>query len=149
MGVPVIRARKNLKIHPIKQLKKDFFFNTDFIPEGWSDELFLKVYSFRPMIEQGNSYNNTFYNAFRMNTGGREAAIRNRSLIYILELLKALTAYKLGRPDLIMVPTAFEDSRNFKFKWTLSAMARDSGYIYFNSKEEIRRQIKSYHGLPL
>ncbi len=116
MGVPVIRARKNLKIHPIKQLKKDFFFNTDFIPEGWSDELFLKVYSFRPMIEQGNSYNNTFYNAFRMNTRGREAAIRNRSLIYILELLKALTSYKLGRPDLIMVPTAFENSRNLKFK---------------------------------
>ena len=143
--IPIIRARKHLKTHPIKQLKKGFYFNTDFIPEGWSDELFLKIYSFRPMIEQGNSYNNTYYNAFRMNTRGMDAAIRNRSLIYILELLKALTAYKLGRPDLIMKPTAFENSRYLNFKWMLSAMARDSGYIYFNSKEEIRRQIKNRH----
>lgn len=143
--VPVIRARKDLKTHPTRELKKDFYFNTDFIPDGWSDELFLKVYSFRPMIEQGNSYNNTYYNASRMNTRGMEAAIRNRALIYSLELLKALTAYKLGRPDLVMKPTAFENSRNFKFRWTLSVLARDSGYIYFNSKEEIRRQIKNRH----
>ena len=146
--VPIIRARKNLKTHPIRRLKKDFYFNTDFIPTGWSDELFLKIYSFRPMIEQGSSYNNTYYNASRMNTRGMEAAIRNRSLIYILELLKALTAYKLGRPDLIMKPTAFENSRNFIFRWTLSSMARDSGYLYFNSEEEIRRQIKQYHSFP-
>lgn len=147
--LPIIRARKNLKTHSIRELKKDFYFNTDFIPEEWSDELLLKIYSFRPMIEQGNSYNNTYYNASRMNTRGMEAAIRNRSLIYILELLKALTAYKLGRPDLIMKPTAFENSRNFIFRWTLSSMARDSGYPYFNSEEEIRRQIKDYHGFPL
>ncbi len=114
--IPVIRARKNLKTHPTKQLKKDFYFNTDFIPEGWSDELFLKIYSFRPMIEQGNSYNNTYYSAFRMNTRGIDAAIRNRSLIYILELLKALTAYKVGRPALIMKPTTFGNSRSFNAK---------------------------------
>ena len=146
--VPVIRARKNLKTHPIRELKKDFYFNTDFIPEGWSDELFLKVYSFRPMIEQGNSYTNTYYNAYRMNTRGMEAAIRNRSLIYILELLKALTAHKLGRPDLIMKPTAFQNSRYSNFRLMLPYMARDSGYLYFNSKEELRRRIKARHGLP-
>ncbi|TFG11464.1 MAG: IS4/IS5 family transposase [Promethearchaeota archaeon] len=145
--VPIIRVRKHLKTHPIRELKKDFYFNTDFIPVGWSDELFLKIYSFRPMIEQGNSYNNTYYNAYRMNTRGIEAAIRNRSLIYILELLKALTAYKLGRPDLIMKPTAFENSRYFNFRMWLPVMARDSGYIFFNSSEEIRRRIKNYHGL--
>jgi hypothetical protein len=143
--VPVIRARKNLKTHPIKQLKKDFYFNTDFIPEEWSDELFLKIYSFRPMIEQGNSYNNTYYNAYRMNTRGMEAAIKLRSLIYILELLKALTAYKLGRPDLKMKPTAFENSRYFNFKMMLPDLARDSGFIFFNSKEELRRRIKNLY----
>ncbi|MBN1800828.1 MAG: transposase [Candidatus Lokiarchaeota archaeon] len=92
--VPIIRARKNLKTHPIRELKKDFYFNSDFIPKEWSDELFLKIYGFRPMIEQGNSYNNMYYNAYRMNTRGMDAAIRHRSLIYILVLLKALTAYK-------------------------------------------------------
>ena len=143
--VPVIRARKHLKTHPIRQLKKSFYFNTDFIPEGWSDELFLKIYSFRPMIEQGNSYNNTYYNASRMNTRGMGSAIKHRSLIYILELLKALTAYKLGRPDLIMKPTAFENSRYFNFKLMLPLMARDSGFIFFNSKEDLDRQIKNWY----
>ncbi len=145
--VPIIRARKNLKTHPIRELKKDFYFNTDFIPKEWSDELFLKIYSFRPMIEQGNSYNNTYYNALRMNTRGMEAAIKLRSLIYILELLKALTAYKLGRPDLIMKPTAFENSRHANFQLMLPTMARDSGFIFFNSKEELNRLIKNRYGL--
>ena len=145
--VPIIRARKNLKTHPVRELKKDFYFNTDFIPNEWSDELFLKIYSFRPMIEQGNSYNNTYYNALRMNTRGMEAAIKLRSLIYILELLKALTAYKLGRPDLIMKPTAFENSRHTNFQLMLPVMARDSGFIFFNSKEELNRLIKNRYGL--
>ena len=126
--VPIIRARKHLKTHPIRELKKGFFFNIDFIPEGWSDEYFLKIYSFRPMIEQGNSYNNTFYNVYRMNTRGLEAAIKLRSLIYILELLKALTAYKLGRPDLIMKPTAFESSWYVNFRLALPRLAEQSGF---------------------
>jgi len=147
--IPVIRARKNLKTHPIRELKKGFYFNTNFIPKEWSDELFLKIYSFRPMIEQGNSYNNTYYNTYRMNTWGLEAASKTRSLIYILELLKALTAYKLGRIDLIMKPTAFESSRHLNFRLMLPYMARDSGYLYFNSKEVLRRRIKAHHGLPI
>ena len=146
--IPIIRARKNLKTHPIRELKKDFFFNTDFIPKEWSDDYFLKIYSFRPMIEQGNSYNNTFYNAFRMNTRGMDAAIKLRSIIYILELLKALTAYKLGRPDLIMKPTAFEASPYANFRLMLPYKARDSGYLYFNSDEVLRRRIKTLYGFP-
>jgi len=145
--LPIIRARKHLKTHSIRELKKDFYFNTDFIPKEWSDELFLKIYSFRPMIEQGNSYNNTYYNAYRMNTRGMEAAVKLRSLIYILELLKALTAYKLGRPDLIMKPTAFENSRHLNYRMMLPYMARDSGFIFFNSKEELDRRIKNRYGL--
>ena len=146
--VPIIRARKHLKTHPVRELKRGFFFNTDYIPEGWSDEYFLKIYSFRPMIEQGNSFNTTFYNAFRMNTRGMEAAIKNRSTIYILVLLKALTAYKLGRPDLIMKPSAFESSRHANFKQMLPYEAQKSGYLYFNSKDALRRRIKDLYGLP-
>ncbi len=146
--LPIIRARKHLKTHPIKELKKGFFFNTDYIPKGWSDEYFLKIYSFRPMIEQGNSYNNTFYNAFRMNTRGMDAAIKLRSILYILELLKALTAYKLGRPGLVMKPSAFESSRHSNFKLMLPYEAQKSGYLYFNSDEVLRRRIKNRYGLP-
>ena len=144
----IIRARKHLKTHPIKELKKGFFFNTDYIPKRWSDEYFLKIYSFRPMIEQGNSYNNTFYNAFRMNTRGMDAAIKLRSILYILELLKALTAYKLGRPGLVMKPSAFESSRHSNFKLMLPYEAQKSGYLYFNSDEVLRRRIKNRYGLP-
>ncbi len=146
--VPIIRARKNLKTHPIKELKKGFFFNTDFIPKEWSDDYFLKIYSFRPMIEQGNSYNNTYYNAFRMNTRGMDASVKLRCTIYILELLKALTAYKLGRPDLIMKPSAFESSRYFKIRQMIPYEARKSGYLYFNSEDVLRRRIKNLYRLP-
>ena len=145
--IPIIRARKNLKTHPVRELKKGFFFNIDYIPKGWSDDYFLKIYNFRPMIEQGNSSNNTFYNAFRMNTRGMDAAIKLRSILYILTLLKALTAYKLGRPNLIMKPSSFESSRYSNFKLMLPYEAQNSGYIYFNSEEILRRRIKNRYGL--
>jgi len=124
----IIRARKNVKTHPIKELKKVYYFNTDYIPEGWSDEYFLKIYNFRPMIEQGNSYNNTYFNMSRMNTRGMDAAIRLRSSVYTLIHLKALTAFKLGRPDLIMKSTAFESSRYLNFRLVLPHLAEESGF---------------------
>lgn len=45
-----------MKTHQVRELKKGYFFNTDFIPKEWSNDYFLKIYSFRPMIEQGNSF---------------------------------------------------------------------------------------------
>jgi len=146
--VSIIRARKNLKTHPVRKIKKGFFFNTNYIPKGWLDDYFLKIYSFRPMIEQGNSYNNKFYNVSRMNTRGMDVAIKLRSLIYILELLKALTTYKLGCPDLLMKPSAFESSRYSNFRQIFSHEARKSGYLYLNSEDVLRQRIKSlYSGL--
>lgn len=132
--IPIIRSRKNMKTHPVRELKKGYYFNTDYIPEGWSDEYFLKIYGFRPMIEQANSYNNTYYNAFRMNTRGIEAAIKLRSSIYILVLLKALTAYKLGRPDLVMKPIAFEPSRYLNLRFMLPFLAIKSGFFIFENE---------------
>lgn len=126
--VPAIRARKNIKNQPIKELKKGYYFNTDFIPKEWSEEFFLKIYGFRPMIEQGNSQNNYYYHASRMNTRGIEAAIKLRAIIYILILLKALTAYKLGRPDLIMTPNAFKNSKYFNFRILLPKLAKEAGF---------------------
>ena len=131
--VPVIRARKNIKNQPVKELKKGFYFNTTFIPKNWSIELFLKIYGFRPMIEQGNSANNTYYNASRMNTRGIEAAIKQRVIIYILELLKALTAYKVGCSDLMMMPTAFEASKYFGAQFAKPLLAEKSGFLIFKN----------------
>ncbi len=84
------------------------------------------------MIEQGNSANTTYYNAFRMNTRGMEAAIKLRSFLYMLDLLKALTAYKLGRPDLVMKYSAFESSRYFNFGSMLPFLAKNAGFQIFN-----------------
>lgn len=121
--IPIIRARKNIKNQPVKELKKRYYFNIDFIPKEWSDEFFLKISSFRPMIEQGNSYNNRYYNASRMNSRGFEAAIKLRATIYILVLLKALTAYKLSRLDLVIKPIAFKKSKYFHFRLLLPFIA--------------------------
>ncbi len=129
--LPIIWARKNIKNQPVKELKKGYYFNTDFIPEDWSEEYFLFIYSFRPMIEQGNSYNHTYYNAARMNTRGLEAAIKHCASVYILELLKALTAYMFGRPDLIMKPTAFQTSKYLNYQLVLPHLAEESGFEIF------------------
>lgn len=137
--VPIIRARKNIKNQPVKELKKDFYFNTAFIPKEWSIEFFLKIYSFRPMIEEGNSFNNTYYNGSRMNTRGIEAAIKQRATIYILVLLKALTAYKVGRPDLIMTPSSFEASKYFGAYFSKARLAEESGYLIFTPVLELLR----------
>jgi len=83
------------------------------------------------MIEQGNSYNHTYYNAGRMNTRGIAAATEHQASIYILELLKALTAYKLGRPDLVMKPSAFESSKYLNFQLILPKLAEQSGFEIF------------------
>ena len=80
-----------------------------------------------------------------MDTKGINAAIRLRSLIYFLELLKALTAYKLGPLDLIMKPSAFESSRYLYFQLMLIMLARDSGLVFFNSEEGLHRGIKVLH----
>ena len=130
--LPIIRARKNIEHQPVKELKKGYFFNTDFIPPEWSEEYFLFIYSFRPMIEQGNSHNHTYYNAARMNTRGQEAAIKHVASIYILELLKALAAYKMGRPDLIMKPGAFQPSRRLNYRLVLPHLAEQSAFQIFS-----------------
>lgn len=132
--VPVIRSKKNIKNQPVKELKEKFYFNTTFIPKEWSVDFFLKIYSIRPMIEQGNSFNTTYYNGSRMNTRGIDAAIKQRAIIYILVLLKAITAYKTGRPDLIMTPSAFEASKYFGAQFAKVRLAEESGYLIFKNE---------------
>ena len=134
----MIRARKNIKHQtsnikrqPVKELTKVYYFNTDYIPPNWSEEFFLSIYKFRPMIEQGNSSNQTYYNSGRLNTRGLDSATKNRAFLYILELLKALTAYKCGRPDLVMKPTAFEQTKSLFWHDVAPRMAEQNQYAVF------------------
>ena len=65
---------------------------------------------------------------FRMNTRGMDVVIRLRSSVYTLVHLKALTAFKLGRHDLIVKSIAFESSRYLNSHLVLSHIAEESGF---------------------
>jgi len=129
---PVIRAKKNLKTQPTREMKKGYYFNTNYLPPGWTDEDLLKLYEARPAIESGNSSIPTFYNAKRLNTRGTDMATVHRALHYILDLLRALTAYKIGRPDLTLKLTAFSMTRESRYYREWQMKAEESGYIPLN-----------------
>jgi hypothetical protein len=138
---PIIRAKKNLVTHPTVEVRKGYWFNTDFFPPGWSSRDIRYVYDRRPAIEAGQSANNTFYNARRMNTRGLDNAMRGRSMIYILDLLRALTAVKIGRPDLISTLTAFSTAREEFWPSWWADKARESGYdLLLPSDLEVRQK---------
>jgi hypothetical protein len=137
---PIIRAKKNLVTHPIMEIRKGYWFNSDYFPPGWGPDDVRYIYKRRPAIEAGQSANNTFYNAKRMNTRGIENATRGRVMIYILDLVRALTAVKIGRPDLISTLTAFSTSREIFSPASLAGTARASGYDVLVSSDLKARQ---------
>ncbi|MGV9197816.1 MAG: hypothetical protein ACOC4M_03105 [Promethearchaeia archaeon] len=68
-----------------------------------------------------------------MNTRGMKAAIKHQASIYILEFLKALTAYKLGRSDLVMKPSAFQSSKYLNFQLIMPKLAENAGFQIFKN----------------
>lgn len=138
---PLIRAKKNLVNHPTVEVRKGYWFNTDFFPPGWSAGDVRDAYKVRPAIEAAQASNNTFYNAGRMNTRGVDNATRGRALNYCLDLVRALTATKLGRPDLISSLRAFTMSRDEFLPETSGDIARQSGYdLLLPTPAEVRRK---------
>ncbi len=125
---PLIRAKKGLKTHPTKELKKGYYFNTDYFPPGWSESDILKIYKIRPAIEAGQASNNTFYNSKRLNTRGKDMAIISRGLNYILDLLRAVTAAKLGRSDLLTKVGAFSSTREHMANTAWIKIAKQSNF---------------------
>lgn len=139
--IPFIRAKKNLVTQPVIEIRKGYWFNSNFFPQNWTPDDVRAVHTKRPVIEAGQSANDTFYNSARMNDRGIDNAIRNRAMIYILELLRAITATKLGRADLISKLTAFSASREAFMDETWPDVARDSGYdVLIPSFLEARRK---------
>lgn len=138
---PLIRAKKNLKTHPIAEVRKGYWFNTDFFPLGWSTEDVRDAYKVRPAIEAAQASNNTFYNTGRMNTRGIDNARRGRAINYCLDLIRALTATKLGRPSLISTLRAFTTSRDEFLPESAGDHARKSGYdLLLPTPAELRRE---------
>jgi len=76
-----------------------------------------------------------------MNTLGIENIERNRDIIGILDLLRAITAVKLGRPDLISKLTAFFTSRDVFSDDSWVERAQTSGFqILIPSALDVRRK---------
>jgi hypothetical protein len=132
---PLIRAKKNIKSHPTKELRKGYWFRTDFIPIGWTEQDLVQTYKIRPVIEAGQAANNFFYKTRRMNTRGLENAIRSRGLNYIFDLLRTLTAVKLNRTDLISKLNSFSTNRVFMGEtgWMKAAKQANFDIFYYPS----------------
>ncbi len=136
---PLLRAPKHLKTHPTLELKKGFWFNSDYFPSGWKNEDVLKMYDQRPSVEAGQSSNPTFYNQKRLNTRGIEMAHTHRTFSYILDLLRPLTAYKINRPDLLTKLSAFSISRGYKSAFIWRKIAYDSNFDQMDKYSTIDR----------
>nr|MDO8086490.1 hypothetical protein [Candidatus Sigynarchaeum springense] len=125
---PIIRAKKGLVNHPVEEVKKGYWFNTAYYPPGWTKDDVMAMYTKRPVIEAGQSWNDTIYNASRMNTRGWANAMRQQTMLNILALTRAITAHKLGRNDLIPVVTAFLMAREYVMSNTWPSLAQKAGY---------------------
>jgi Transposase DDE domain len=102
-----IVARKNIKREVILDVgHKRFCFSND-IPEGMSLEQYKRLLDHRSQEEAGFSGFTTYNNMKRMNSMGQEMATIHVTKYLILQLLTALSAYKVNRPDLIMMYKAF------------------------------------------
>jgi hypothetical protein len=125
--VPLINSRKNITKQNVQKLGEHLYINKDFVPSSWTDDEIKLLFALRTSIERAFSHNIQVYKARRMNVIGTEAMTKARYLILILDALKAKTAYKIGRPDLIGKARSFDVNR----KTTLGVMpsvAQDAGY---------------------
>lgn len=103
--IPLIYARKNIKRHVIKIAPRKYI-NTSHIPLEMIPAL-KQLLNLRTKIERSFSPARVVYHVERMNNRGMENAQMNVGKLKCTELLTALTAVKLHRPDLVTCPTAF------------------------------------------
>ena len=102
-----IVARKNIKREVILDVGHKRFCFADDIPDGMSLEHYKRLLNHRSQEEAGFSGFTTYNNMKRMNTTGQDAATIHVLKYMILQLLHALSAYKVNRPDLLMMYSAF------------------------------------------
>jgi hypothetical protein len=103
--IPVIAARYNSVGEIVKTDEGDCF-RGEYIPRKYH-RILGKLYDLRTIIERKNSNEVVGYHRSEMPTRGISWARCFVSISNITTLLTALTAYKVGRFDLIRAPTAF------------------------------------------
>lgn len=105
--IPGIPARKNITREVILDLGLKRFCFADDIPDGMSQEQYKRLLNHRSQEEAGFSGFTTYHNMKRMNSMGHDAATIHVLKYLILQLMHALSAYKVNRADLLMMYSAF------------------------------------------
>jgi len=105
--IGVIPAKKNIVYDVLIDAGKGRLFCESDIPFGMSINKLGRLFDHRAQEEAGFSALGPTYNMKAMNRMGLEAASINIAKYFIIQLLHALTAYKVNRPDLIMSSKAF------------------------------------------
>ncbi len=103
--IPVIAARSN-SIGDIIKTDEGDRFRGEYIPREYH-RILGKIYDLRTIIERKNSNEVVGYNRSEMPTRGIRWAKCFVHISNITALLTGLTAYKVGRNDLIRAPGAF------------------------------------------
>jgi len=109
--IPLVNARANITSQPVKKFGEHHYFNVKYLPACWSDDDVRKLYAVRTAIERCFSRVVVVYNAKRLSIRGLAGVMKHRWVILILDLLKILTSYKVGRVSLFQRPTAFARTR--------------------------------------
>ncbi|WP_457559013.1 hypothetical protein [Candidatus Harpocratesius sp.] len=86
--------------------KKHYRFYLRFVDTAESKTL-EKVYNIRTRIEEHYNLNETVYNSAHLHCCGEILTKMEILLLNCLGVLVPLTAYKIGRPDLMWCPTLF------------------------------------------
>ena len=109
-AIPIIPLTKNVKNGIRITAKKHHRFYTQF--SGTTSDLDLeKLYTIRTRIEEHYSHNDVVYKSARLHCSGKEMTEIEIYLLNILGVLVPLTAYKIGRPDLMWSPSKFRNIR--------------------------------------
>ena len=103
--IPIIAARANSVGHILKTDSGNHF-REEYIPRMYH-RLLGKLYNLRTIVERKNSNEVVRYHRSKIPNRGIEWARIFVSVSNIAALLTALTAFKVGRHDLIRAPSAF------------------------------------------
>lgn len=103
--IPIIAARAN-SVGNILKTEKGTHFRAQYIPRVFH-KLLGKLYNIRTTVERKNSNEVVGYHRSKTPTRGSEWAKIYVSVSNAAALLTALTAFKVGRHDLIRAPGAF------------------------------------------
>jgi hypothetical protein len=126
--IPLINSKVSIKNHNVVTLNDFYSLNMDFIQEEWTQEELIPLMNIRTEIERQFAHNIVVYYARRANMRGGEMVSKHRYLILILDLLKNLTAYKLGRPDLIGKARNFSTSKGVDLYRLFPQLAKKAGF---------------------